>query len=177
LEPIEEEKVADGMACAKCGKEILDKESSFCAYCGASFDTKSSGSGLTIGAGVLAMVAAVFSVAVGFMGVNYYQTYIAYCASYGVDASGSFGFLLFASFAFVSSALGFAGGALALTKKRFMFSVTGMLVMLASALFTFVSLWRFGYGFIEGLLLPGISIIGFSILSTVFATRSRKEFS
>jgi hypothetical protein len=177
LEPNPEENNVEAMTCAKCGKPILDRESSFCAYCGISFDSKSTSLGLTTATGILAIAAAVFSVAAGVIGLNYYQSYVTYYSTYGMDTSDSYGFLLFASFAFIAAAIGFAGGMLALAKKRFMVAVTGMLVMLASAAFTFVSLWHFGYGFLETLLLPGISIIAFSIISIVFAVKSRADFS
>jgi ribosomal protein L37E len=177
LENIEEENVADAVTCAKCGKPILDKESTFCAYCGVSFDSKPRSSGLTGASGILAIIAAVFSVVIGVMGINYYQQYVAYYAQLGMDTSGSLGFLLFASFAFVAAAIGFAGGMLAMGKKRLMFSVTCMLVLLASGIFTFVCLWHFGYGFIETLLLPGISILALSIVGAVFALKSKANFS
>jgi len=177
LENIEEENVPNAKTCTKCGKAILDKESTFCAYCGVPFDSKPRSSGFTGPAGILAIIAAVFSVVVGVMGINYYQQYVAYYTQYSMDTSGSFGFLLFASFAFVAAAVGFAGGMLALGKKRLMFSMTCMLVMLASGIFTFVCLWHFGYGFIETLLLPGISILALSIVGAVFAVKSKANFS
>jgi hypothetical protein len=177
LEPKPEENKSEAMTCAECGKPILDKESSFCAYCGFSFDSKPISSGLTNGAAILAIVAAVFSVAAGVSGLNYYQSYVAYYTAYGMDAYGSIGFLLLASFAFVAAAIGFVVGMLALAKKRLKLIVTGMLVMLASAVFTFVALWHFGYGFIDTFLLPEISIIAFSIISIVFTFKSRADFS
>jgi hypothetical protein len=172
-----EENKSEAMTCAECGKPILDKESSFCAYCGVSFDSKPISSGLTNEAAILSIVAAVFSVAAGVIGLNYYQSYVTYYTVYGMDTSGSFGFLLFSSFAFVAAAVGFAGGMLALAKKRLKVIVTGMLVMLVSPVFTFVALWHFSYGFLESLLLPEISIIAFSITSIVFIVKSRANFS
>ena len=177
MEPNPEENKSGGMTCAECGKPILDKQSSFCAYCGISFDSKPISSGLTNQAAILAIVAAVFSVAAGVSGLNYYQSYVRYYTTYGMNTSGSIGFLLFASFAFVAAAIGFVGGMLALAKKRLKVIVTGMLVMLASAVFTFVALWHFGYGFLETLLLPEISIIAFSITSIFFTVKSRADFS
>jgi hypothetical protein len=176
LEPNEEKKGASVLSCAKCGKEILDKESSFCAYCGVRFDSKPLSSDLTTGAGILAIIAATFSIAVGVFGIIYYQSYVAYYTSYGLDSSGSVGFLFFLSFAFVSSGFGFAGGTLALAKKRFKFSVIGIILMLASALFTFIALWRYQYGYPEGILLSGISIGAFSLISALFVLRSKSEF-
>ena len=76
MEPNEEKKGANVLSCANCGKEILDKESSFCAYCGTRFDSKPLGSDLTTGAGILAIIAATFSIGVGVLGIIYYQSYV-----------------------------------------------------------------------------------------------------
>ncbi|MCW4044915.1 MAG: zinc-ribbon domain-containing protein [Candidatus Bathyarchaeota archaeon] len=165
------------MNCAKCGKEILDKESSFCAYCGVPLDSKPKISELLPIAGILAIIAATFSVALGAIGIVYHQSYIAVYTSYGYDTSGSIGFLLFSAFAFISSVFGAAGGMMALTKKRFKFSVIGLLVMLASALFTFIAIWYYQYGYTEGILLSGISISAFSTASAVFVMHSKPEFT
>ena len=164
--------------CAKCGKEVLDKESSFCAYCGIPFDSKLKSSNLATGAGILAIIAATFSGALGtIVFVNYYQSYIAYLTYYGSDTSGSIGFLLLGGFALISSIFGVAGGMLALTRKRFKFSVLGILLMLASALFTFIAVWRYQYGFTDVILLSGISIGVFSLASAVFVAKSKTEFT
>jgi len=162
--------------CTKCGKEIQDKTSSFCAYCGTPFDTKPKKE-LTTAAGILAIIAAAFSAAVGTIGIVYYQSYIDYYTSYGYDTSGSIGFILFAAFAYIASAFGFAGAMLTLTKKRFKISVAGTILMLASALFTFIAVRQFEYGFTEGILLSGISIGAFSIISAVFTIKSKSEFA
>jgi hypothetical protein len=163
--------------CTKCGKEILDKESNFCAYCGVAFDSKPQNSNLTTAAGIIAIIAATFCAAVGTIGIVYHQSYISYYSSYGYDTSNSIGFLLFAAFAFTASAFGFAGGMLTLTKKRFKISVAGMLLMLASTIFTFIAIWHYQYGFTEGILLSGVSIGAFSIVSTVFVVKSKTEFA
>lgn len=173
----EENKSEVMMTCAECGKPILDKKSSFCAYCGISFDSKPISSKLTNEAAILAIVAAVFSIAAGVSGLNYHQSYVAYYTAYAADTSASLGFLLFSSFAFVAAAIGFASGILALAKKRLKVIVSGILVMFASPIFTFVTLWHFDYGFLESLLLPEISIIAFSIISIVFIIKSRANFS
>jgi hypothetical protein len=165
------------LECAKCGKEILDKKSSFCAYCGVPLSSKPQNTALTTVAGTLATIAAAFSAAVGTIGIVYYQSYINYYASYNYDTSNSIGFLLFAIFAFIASAFGFAGGILALTKKRFKISITGILLMLASTIFTFIAVWHYQYSFTEGILLSGISIGAFSIVSTVFTIISKTEFT
>jgi len=161
--------------CAKCGKEILDEESSFCAYCGVTFDSKPQSTGLATGAGLLAIIAAAFSVAVGAIGVVNYLSYIDYYSAYGYEASTFIGFLYFGVFAFIASAFGFAGSALALTRKRVKISVLGTIVMFASVVFTFIVVWYYDYGFSEGILLSGISIAAFSIASAIFVTKSKTK--
>ncbi len=177
MESNEEENRSVASNCIKCGKAILDKESSFCAYCGAPFDSKAKGVDLTGGAGLLAVIAATFSIAVGVTGLTYYRSYVAYLASYGLDASAAVGFLMFAVFALVSSAFGFVGGVFAFAKKHLMVSVSGILVMLASALFTFAAVERYDYGVTESLLLPGISIGALSVVAAIFLLKSRSEFA
>jgi glucan phosphoethanolaminetransferase (alkaline phosphatase superfamily) len=163
--------------CAKCGKEIQDKKSSFCAYCGVPFDTKPQNTALTTVAGTLAIIAAAFSAALGTIGIVYYQSYIAYYTSLGYDTSGAIGFLLFAIFAYVASAFGFAAATLTLARKRFKIAVAGTTLMLASTIFTFIASWYYQYGYTEGILLAGISIGAFSIASTVFIINSKTEFA
>jgi ascorbate-specific PTS system EIIC-type component UlaA len=165
------------LKCANCGKEILDEKSSFCAYCGVSFSSKPQNTALTTVAGTLTTIAAAFSAAVGTIGIVYYQTYTDYYASYGYDTSNYIGFLLFGIFAFIASAFGFAGGILTLTKERFKISIIGRLLMIASAIFTFIIVWHYQYGFTEGILLSGISIGAFSIVSTAFTITSKTEFT
>jgi hypothetical protein len=165
------------MNCAKCGKEILDKESSFCAYCGTPFDSKPKSTDLVTGAGILAIIAAVFSIAVGAIGVVSYQTYVDYYTSYGYDTSSFIGFVYLGIFSFISAVFGGAGGMLVLARKRFKVSVVGILVMLASAVFTFITVWQYDFGFTDSILLSGISVGALSIASAVFAIKSKSEFA
>jgi len=164
------------MNCANCGKAILDEESSFCGYCGNSYDSKPKSSDLATEAGMLAIVAAAFSIAVGAIGILYYQSYTAYYASYGLDASASIGFLLYAGFAFVSSVFGIVGGIWAIGRKRFNFSVIGILLMLASAFFTFIAVWRCEFGFTESIMLSGIPIIVLSLTGAILLVKSKETF-
>ena len=175
LEPNEEKQDSSVLSCAKCGKEILDKESSFCAYCGVRFDSESQSSDLTTASGILAIIAATFSIGAGVLGIVNYQSYVAYFSYYG-GTSDSIGFLAFLSFAFVSSGFGFAGGMFALTKKRFKFSVLGLFLMLASALFTFIALWQYQYGYIESIVLSEIATGAFSLIGALLVVKSKSEF-
>jgi hypothetical protein len=163
------------LKCAQCGKEILDEKSSFCAYCGIPFDSKPQNTGLATGAGLLATIAAAFSVAIGAIGVVNYLSYVDYYAAYGYDASTFIGFLFFGIFALIASAFGFAGSALALSGKRVKISVLGTIVMFASVVFTFADVWYYDYGFSEGILLSGISVAALSIASAILVVKSKKE--
>jgi len=165
------------LSCPKCGKKVLDEESYFCAYCGIPFDSKHKGSNLANEAGILAIIAATFSGALGTIAFIHYQSYITYYASYGADASNAPGFLLFGAFALISSIFGVAGGILALARKRFKFSVLGTLLMLASAILTFIVVWQYQYGFTDTVLLSGISIGAFSLASAVLVAKSKTEFA
>ncbi len=86
------------MNCPKCGKEALDTESSYCAYCGVPFSSKLRNSELTTGAGILALIAATFSGALGTIGLNAYQSYISYYSAFAADTSNALGFLSFGAF-------------------------------------------------------------------------------
>ena len=165
------------MNCAKCGKEIRDEESSFCAYCGNPFDPKMKSADLATGAGILATIAATFSGAIGTIGIVTYQSSVAYYTSLGYDTSTYIGFLLLGVFALISSVFGVAGGMLALTRKRFNFSVLGILLVLASALFTFIVIERYQYGYTDVIMLSEISIVVFSLASAILVFKSKTEFT
>ncbi len=123
------------------------------------------------------MVAATFSGALGAVAVNAYKSYIDYYSMYGSDTSNALGFLLFGTFALVSAAFGITSGVLTLTGKRFKFSVLGTLLMLASALFTFVIVWRYQYGFTDLMLFSAITIGALSLASTAFVIKAKTEFT
>jgi len=177
VSPSGKKKVNLLLNCAKCGKEILDEASSFCAYCGNPFDSKPKGSDLLTGAGILAIIAATFSGAIGTIGIITYQSYISYLNSIGADTSLGTGFLLFGIFALISSIFGVAGGMLALARKRFKFSFLGILLVLASALFTFIVIERYQYGYVDVMVLSEISTVVFSLTSTIFVAKSKTEFN
>jgi hypothetical protein len=163
--------------CSKCGKEILDEKSSFCAYCGIPIGSENKGSDFVTAAGIVAIIAAAFSITAGAIGVTYYQSYISYYSAYGYGTSGALGFLLFGGFAFVSSIFGFAGGILSLVRKRFKFAVLGTVLLVASSAFIFVAVWIYGYGYGEYILFSGIPTLALSLMSTLFLFKSKTAFS
>jgi Ca2+/Na+ antiporter len=162
--------------CTNCGKEIQDETTSFCAYCGAPLNSKPKKE-LTTPAGILALIAASFSAAIGTIGAVSYPAYVNYYAAYGYDTSGAIGFLLLGAFAFTATAFGFAAGILTLTKKRFNIAITGTILILASTIFTLTATWHYNYGFTEGALLATVPTVALSIISTIFIIKSKTEFT
>jgi glucan phosphoethanolaminetransferase (alkaline phosphatase superfamily) len=164
------------LKCTNCGKEIQDEKSSFCAYCGTPLNSKPKKE-LTTPAGILALIAASFSAAIGTIGVVSYQAYSNYYASYGYDTSGAIGFIYLGAFAFIAAAFGFAAGILTLTRKRFKIAITGTILVIASTIFTLIATWYYNYGYTEGILLATVSTGALSIMSTIFIITSKTEFT
>jgi len=163
--------------CEKCGKKSLDKNSSFCAYCGVSINSKPKNQDFLANAGLLSVIAAAFSVATGVVGFVSYQSFIDYYSYYGVDASsGAVGFLLFTGFVFVSVVFGFIGGAFSLMLKRFKLTILGTALMCASAVFTLITVWHYGYGYSDGIVVSVIPTLALSLTSFVLLVKSKKAF-
>ena len=165
------------MNCAKCGKEILIEESSFCAYCGNAFESKPNNSNLLVGSGILAIIAGAFSAAIGTIGIYTYLSAVAYFSAQGGDTQVYTGFLFLGIFAAVAAALCLSGGMLALSKKHFKISVLGPVLALASSIFTLAIVQLFGYGYTDVIILIEISVMIFSIISTTLLTKTRTEFN
>ncbi|MHA2407800.1 MAG: hypothetical protein ACXACA_05475 [Candidatus Ranarchaeia archaeon] len=132
---------------------------------------------LATGAGILATIAGTFSGAIGTIAIINYQSAVAYYTSQGIDTSPYIGFLLLGIFALISSVFGVAGGMLVLTRKRFKFSVLGILLVLASALFTFIVVELYQYGYAEIIMFSGTSIVVFSLASAILVFKSKTEFT
>ena len=164
------------MNCTNCGKEIQDETTSFCAYCGAPLNSKPKKE-LTVVAGILTLIAASFSAAIGTIGAVSYPAYVNYYAAYGYDTSGAIGFLLLGAFAFIAAAFGFAAGILTLTRKRFKIAIAGTILVLASTIFTLIATRYYNYGFTEGILIATVPTVALSSISTIFIIKSKTEFT
>ncbi|MCW4004822.1 MAG: hypothetical protein NWE95_13025 [Candidatus Bathyarchaeota archaeon] len=165
------------MNCEKCGKQILDEKSSFCAYCGATLDASSKTSDYNNNVGLLALIASTLTVSLGFLGIVYYQSYIAYYTAYGYDTSNAIGFLLFVVFAFGSSTVGFIAALSSLKRKHFNFTVIGNMLLIASVIFTFVIVWLYELGFSDGIITTGIPTLGLSLVAIFSLLKSKNMFS
>jgi hypothetical protein len=162
--------------CEKCGKKILDETSSFCAYCGVSFDSKLKSNDFLANAGLLSITAAAFSIAGGFVGLSSYQSYVSYYSYYGAEAPGAIGFLLFAVFAVVASGFGFLGGLFLLKRRRFKLTVLGTLLMCASVVFTLVVVWQYDLGFTDGIVVSAVPTLALALISTILLVKSKQAF-
>ncbi len=175
------------MNCAECGKEIVDETSSFCAYCGNSFDVKKNKLELLGSAAILLIIAATFAATLGVIGLLNYQANVAayatnvdYYISIGVSEAeyiATFlGFLLFGIINVVAFIPGIIGGFFSLLKKRFRFSLISSIIVLCSSLATFIIIWYYGYGYADIVLMSEIPMLVFSFLSIFLINKSKKEF-
>ena len=163
--------------CAECGKEIVDETSSFCAYCGNPFDSKKNKSELISSAAILLIIAATFTAAMGIIGLINYLATLDYVSQVGGDISVYLGFLIFGIFNVIACIPGLIGGLCTLFKKRYKFSLISAIVVLASALVTFMIIEYYAYGYADSVLILEISILVFSFLSIFLINKSKMEFN
>jgi hypothetical protein len=163
--------------CADCGKEIIDEDSSFCAYCGNPFESKKNKTELLGGAAILIIIAATFTLALGVIGLMNYQATVAYYTSIGGDIAPYLGFLLFGLIDIILAIPGLLGGVSALFKRRYKFSFIAAILVLSSSLATFIIIEFYAYGYADIVLFSEIPILVFSILSILLINKSKSEFS
>ena len=128
-------------------------------------------------AGILAVIAASFSVTAGIVGLVSYQSYISYYSYYGIRCFCRHRILAFFSFCVCSSIFGFAAAMFSFTRKRFNLAVLGTLLMCASAVFTFIAVWQYGLGFSDGILVSGVPTLALALTSTILLVKSKNAFS
>jgi len=80
-------------------------------------------------------------------------------------------------FALIAAVFGVAGGMLALARKRFKITFIGMLLVLASAIFTFIVIEWYQYGYTDVIMLAEISIAVFSVAGAILVFKSKNEFA
>ena len=173
--------------CAECGKEIVDESSSFCAYCGNSFDLKKSNRELLSTAAILLIISSVFALVFGAIGILNFQaapaSYAAnaqYYASINVteaDFMATYlGFLFFGVTNVIAFIPGFLGGISTLFKKSYKISLITSIVVLFSSIVTFIIIQYYAYGYSDSVLFSEIPMLIFSILSIFLITKAKKEF-
>ncbi len=163
--------------CVDCGKEIVDENSSFCAYCGNPFGSKKNKSELLSGAAILLIIASTFSAVIGVIGLMNYQATVAYYSQVGGDISVYLGFLIFGIINLIAFIPGLIGGLSVLFKKRQKFSLISSILVLGSALSTIIIIEYYAYGYADSVLFSQISIIVFSFLSIFLIKKSKTEFN
>jgi ribosomal protein L37E len=168
---------AINLNCEKCGKQVLDEKSSFCAYCGTPLGTSSKTSGHDNTAGILALIASTLTLSSGFLGIINYQTYVTYYTAYGYDTSEAIGFLIFATFAFVASAVGFVATLSALKRKHFSLTIIGNMLLITSVICTYIIVWQYNLGFADGIITTGIPTLALSLAAIFSLLKSKNMFS
>lgn len=163
--------------CTKCGKK-LPMDARFCLYCGAAITDTSAPekSGLVTAGGILTIIAASFSAFDGFacwmIGVpalsNRFSGY--YGTGYG-EILIAIGILAFVSFAFA-----LVSGIQSLRRKMFDLILIGIVLLLLTSIMHFITL-SVSLGGIILVLLFAVPIFVLSLLSLVFVTIRKKEFT
>jgi hypothetical protein len=174
------EKVECILKCPYCNEEIADEGATFCPHCGKSLTMHIRRTDLVLVASVLTIIAAAFAAGLGYNAIYNYTQYIAFYP----DVQTEFlGFLIFGIPDIVASAIAIAGAILMLKRKSIVISMLGVIIPLASAVLTFMTIYLVmpvaaqGALFTETTLLAEISIIIFSIISVVLVLKSKSEFA
>ena len=180
------EKVECPLNCPNCGKEILDEDATFCPKCGNTLETQSKGSDLVLAAAILTIIGAAFSAGLGYIAIYRYNYLVfTYFPSQGIPVPPEvLGFLIFGIPSIIASAFAIAGATFMLKRKFITLSMLGIILQLVSVVVTYITIYQnnlldpiTALGFTGTLLLSQISIIIFSILSTILVYKSRDEFA
>ncbi|MEM3623077.1 MAG: hypothetical protein QXR76_04840 [Candidatus Bathyarchaeia archaeon] len=87
-----------------------------------------------------------------------------------------FGMLLMGIFGLIGFAFGLTGGILTLRRKSFQLAIIGISLILVSGFITILASTTEPYGYIGGVIF-GIPVIILSILSLIFTSISKSEFT
>lgn len=175
------------MECSKCGKEIIDEKSSYCAYCGNPFDSTEKKVKLSNNSAIFLIFSSVFSLVLGVIGLlNYlaapanYAANAQYYASIGVTEAdflaNYFGFLLFGILNVAVFVPGFIGGTSTLFKKNYKLSLISAIIVFGISIASLIVIWFYGYGYSDIVLFSEIPILIFSVLSIFLMIKSKQEF-
>ncbi|MEM3578476.1 MAG: zinc-ribbon domain-containing protein [Candidatus Bathyarchaeia archaeon] len=154
--------------CPKCGKEVSN-EAFYCPFCGTQIKTAiSKKTGFPIAGGILGIIASCICIFVGILGIlTSAQPYYPY---------SRFGMLLMGIFGLIGFAFGLTGGILTLRRKSFQLAIIGISLILVSGFITILASTTEPYGYIGGVIF-GIPVIILSILSLIFTSISKSEFT
>lgn len=156
--------------CPKCGSEVF-QEAVFCPYCGALIK------GVPLRrlvfptvAGVLEIIAVVFSLQIGLDGIVASQYAVQY------SPAQEFALGLLAVFGLAGFALGLTSAVFTLMREHFGIAIGGMLLVIFSGSFyIFASSTIPGWGLDNGVIV-GAPIILLALLSLTFTAISKEEF-
>ena len=175
------------MECSNCGKEIIDENSSYCAYCGNPFDSTKQIVKLSNSSATFLIFSSVFTLVLGVIGILNYQAapanYAAnaqYYASIGLTEAdflaNYLGFLFFGILNVAVFVPGFIGGLSTLFKKNYKLSLISSIIVFCASIASLIIIWFYEYGYSDIVLFSEIPIFVFSILSTYLVIKSKREF-
>jgi hypothetical protein len=165
------------LKCPHCGEEVPYEGVSFCPKCGKSLDLQQKHTDLVLVAAILTIISAAFSAGVGYLAFDRYIGFLGY------SLSGVLGFLIVGVLSAVVTVFGIVGGIFMLKKKQVNLSMLGTILLLVSAVGNYLTLqyyrrqYSLQYGFMEIALFSTIFILILSILSGIFITASKAEFT
>jgi ABC-type multidrug transport system permease subunit len=166
------------LKCPHCGEEIPYEDVKFCPKCGKSLEVKQKSTDLVLAAAMLTIISAAFSAGLGYLAFDRYATFV-----FDYSFSIVFGFLIVGLLSTVFSAFGILAGVFMLKKKYVNVSMLGVILLLFSAFGNYITLYYYRlqysqqYGFVEIAMFCEITIIIFSILSGIFISTSKAEFT
>lgn len=164
------------MKCPHCGEEVPIEDVSFCPKCGKPLDLEQKPTELVLAAALLTIISAAFSAGLGYLAFDRCISFLTLDYTF----SAVLGFFIVGILSTIGSAFAIIAGIYMLKRKHVNFSMLGVLILLVSAFGNYIILYYYGYvqyGFTEIALFCEITILIFSILSGIFITSSKAEFT
>jgi len=165
------------LKCPHCGEEVPSEDARFCLKCGKSLVVKQKiRTDLVLAAAMLTIISAAFSAGLGYLGFDRYVASAFAEQAYTFAAIA--GFLVVGILSIIGTVFGIIAGLFMLQRKNVNFSMLGIILLLVSAFGNYITLYGcIQYGFMEIAMFCEITILVFSILSAIFLTKSKAEFS
>jgi hypothetical protein len=170
------------LKCPNCGEEILDEDVTFCPNCGNPIKLQPQRSDYLLAAATLTLIAAAFSAGLASIALYEYNYWFSIYGSSGRPEI--FGFLIFGISNIVASAFAVAGATFMLKRKSVRLSLSGVILLLVSAIVTYLSIYQ--NGLLEPIIVLGVTgavflsetaMIMLSILSAILVYKSRDKLA
>jgi DNA-directed RNA polymerase subunit RPC12/RpoP len=155
--------------CPNCGKEVPNEDAIFCPYCSKPLRLAKKQSGFPTAAGILTIIAACATIVIGIFGflnfASYYPYYSRYYVPYWFDN------LFIGIWSTICFAVGLSAAIYSIKRTRFVLSIIGTSLLLVTPFVVFTE------SSFSGLEVFGIPVLILSLLSVVFVSISKGEFT